>query len=209
MEDVKAGDVMAGDVKAEEAKSARAQEPAADSVDRHVAVWAKELDWMDPVKEEIFVRLAILARHAAQARRDVLDSDGLRHWQFKVLLMLRRLGPPYAASPSQLADMLGLTRGALSARLGPLEEEGLIARTHHTADRRRVEVRITDAGYAAFEQHAVSEDRGENALLAVLTPAEKRTLADLLRKLVVAAEAAASASDPSRPSPRRSRSGGS
>jgi hypothetical protein len=70
-----------------------------------------------------------------------------------------------------------------------------------------VEVRITDAGYAAFEQHAVSEDRGENALLAVLTPAEKRTLADLLRKLVVAAEAAASASDPSRPSPRRSRSG--
>ncbi|MDX3761179.1 MarR family transcriptional regulator [Streptomyces sp. AK02-04a] len=211
MEDVKAGEARAGEARAGEArageaKSARGQASAADSVDRHVAVWAKELDWMDPVKEEIFVRLAILARHAAQARRDVLDSDGLQHWQFKVLLMLRRLGPPYAASPSQLADMLGLTRGALSARLGPLEEEGLIARTHHTTDRRRVEVRITDAGYAAFEQHAVSEDRGENALLAVLTPAEKRTLADLLRKLVVAAEAAASASDPSRPSPRRSRS---
>ncbi|MFF3576534.1 MarR family winged helix-turn-helix transcriptional regulator [Streptomyces mirabilis] len=207
MEDVKAGDVKAGDVEAVEAEAARGQASAADSVDRHVAVWAKELDWMDPVKEEIFVRLAILARHAAQARRDVLDSDGLQHWQFKVLLMLRRLGPPYAASPSQLADMLGLTRGALSARLGPLEEDGLIARSHHMADRRRVEVRITDAGYAAFEQHAVSEDRGENALLAVLTPAEKRTLADLLRKLVVAAETAASASDPSRPSPRRSRSG--
>ncbi|MGW1758736.1 MarR family winged helix-turn-helix transcriptional regulator [Streptomyces mirabilis] len=200
-------DVKAGDVEAVEAEAARGQASAADSVDRHVAVWAKELDWMDPVKEEIFVRLAILARHAAQARRDVLDSDGLQHWQFKVLLMLRRLGPPYAASPSQLADMLGLTRGALSARLGPLEEDGLIARSHHMADRRRVEVRITDAGYAAFEQHAVSEDRGENALLAVLTPTEKRTLADLLRKLVVAAEAAASASDPSRPSPRRSRSG--
>ncbi|MFG2367527.1 MarR family winged helix-turn-helix transcriptional regulator [Streptomyces mirabilis] len=207
MEDVKAGDVKTGDVEAVEAETVRGQASAADSVDRHVAVWAKELDWMDPVKEEIFVRLSILARHAAQARRDVLDSDGLQHWQFKVLLMLRRLGPPYAASPSQLADMLGLTRGALSARLGPLEEDGLIARSHHMADRRRVEVRITDAGYAAFEQHAVSEDRGENALLAVLTPAEKRTLADLLRKLVVAAEAAASASDPSRPSPRRSRSG--
>ncbi|WP_329372099.1 MarR family winged helix-turn-helix transcriptional regulator [Streptomyces sp. NBC_01483] len=195
------------DVKAGEVKVVHGQDSAADSVDRHVAVWAKELDWMDPVKEEIFVRLAILARRAAQARRDMLDSDGLQHWQFKVLLMLRRLGPPYAASPSQLADMLGLTRGALSARLGPLEGAGLIARTHHTADRRRVEVRLTDAGYAAFEQHAVSEDRGENALLSVLTPAEKRTLADLLRKLVVAADAAAGASGPSRPSPRRSRSG--
>jgi DNA-binding MarR family transcriptional regulator len=187
------------DVKAGEAKVVHGQASAADSVDRHVAVWAKELDWMDPVKEEIFVRLAILARRAAQARRDMLDSDGLQHWQFKVLLMLRRLGPPYAASPSQLADMLGLTRGALSARLGPLEGAGLIARTHHTADRRRVEVRLTDAGYAAFEQQAVSEDRGENALLSVLTPAEKRTLADLLRKLVVAADAAAGASGPSRP----------
>jgi DNA-binding MarR family transcriptional regulator len=195
------------DVKAGEVKVVHGQASAADSVDRHVAVWAKELDWMDPVKEEIFVRLAILARRAAQARRDMLDSDGLQHWQFKVLLMLRRLGPPYAASPSQLADMLGLTRGALSARLGPLEGAGLIARTHHTADRRRVEVRLTDAGYAAFEQHAVSEDRGEHALLSVLTPAEKRTLADLLRKLVVAADAAAGASGPSRPSPRRSRSG--
>ncbi|MFJ2398520.1 MarR family winged helix-turn-helix transcriptional regulator [Streptomyces sp. NPDC087843] len=167
-----------------------------DSVDRHVALWSKELDWMDPVKEAIFARLAILARHAAQARRDTLDSDGLRHWQFKVLLMLRRAGPPYAASPSHLADLLGLTRGALSARLAPLEEAGLITRTHEAADRRRVEVRLTDAGYAAFEQHAVSEDEGENALLAVLSAAEKRTLADLLRKLVVAAESGATATAP-------------
>lgn len=87
------------DVKAGEVKAVHGQASATDSVDRHVAVWAKELDWMDPVKEEIFVRLAILARRAAQARRDMLDSDGLQHWQFKVLLMLRRLGPPTRRAP--------------------------------------------------------------------------------------------------------------
>jgi len=174
-----------------------------DSVDRHVALWARELAWMDPVKEEIFARLAILARHAAQARRDTLDSDGLAHWQFKVLLMLRRQGPPYTASPSRLADLLGLTRGALSARLGPLEDAGLIIRTHETGDRRRVRVQLTDAGYDAFERHAVSEDEGENALLAVLTAEERRTLADMLRKLVVAAESGPAA--PSPPGPRKSR----
>lgn len=143
---------------------------------------------MDPVKEAIFARLAILARHAAQARRETLDADRLKHWQFKVLLMLRRLGPPYAASPSQLADMLGLTRGALSARLGPLEEAGLITRATDVADRRRVHVRLTAAGYDAFEQHANSEEQGEGALLSVLTAEEKQTLADLLRKLVIAVE---------------------
>ncbi|MES5820354.1 MarR family transcriptional regulator [Streptomyces sp. RG80] len=174
-----------------------------DSVDRHVEVWSKELDWMDPVKEAVYARLAILARHASQARRDTLDSDGLPHWQYKVLLTLRRLGPPYTTSPSHLADLMGLTRGALSARLGPLEEAGLIGRTHESADRRRVRVRLTDAGYAAFEQHAASEEAGEVALLAVLTAAEQRTLADLLRKLVVAAE-----SGPVPTAPRRSSSTG-
>ena len=175
-----------------------------DSVDQHVALWSKELDWLDPVTEAIFARLAILARHAASARRDTLDSGGLRHWQFKVLLMLRRLGPPYAASPSQLADMLGLTRGALSARLGPLEEAGLITRANDMADRRRVQVQLTPVGYLAFEQHVSAEEQGEGALLSVLTPDEKQTLADLLRKLAVAVESgpdAAHAVTPPAPSP--------
>jgi hypothetical protein len=34
----------------------------------------------------------------------------------------------------------------------------------------------------------VAEEEGEIALLAALTPAERRTLADLLRKLVLAVE---------------------
>ncbi|MEV8033511.1 MarR family winged helix-turn-helix transcriptional regulator [Streptomyces sp. NPDC002742] len=180
--------------------------PTPDSVDRHVALWSRELDWMDPVKEAIFARLAVLARHADRARRDTLFSGGLQRGQFKVLLMLRRLGPPYEASPSDLADMLGLTRGALSARLGPLEDTGLITRSAGTADRRRVRVRLTGAGYEAFERHAASEDEGENALLAVLSPAERQTLAGLLRQLVVAAEAGSDGSFPLPHQPRRSRS---
>jgi DNA-binding MarR family transcriptional regulator len=159
-----------------------------DSVDEHVARWVDELGWMDPVKEAIIVRLIILARHAGQARRDSLTSDGLKHWQFKVLLMLRRAGPPYTASPSELADMLGLTRGALSARLAPIEAAGLITRTVDAADRRRVHVQLTAAGYDAFERHASSEEKAERELLSALTAKEQRTLADLLRKLVVAAE---------------------
>ncbi|AOR30255.1 MarR family transcriptional regulator [Streptomyces fodineus] len=177
-----------------------------DSVDRHVAVWARELDWLDPVREAIAARLMIVARHASQARREVLDADGLKHWQYKVLLTLRRSGPPYESSPSVLAERLGLTRGALSARLGPIEEAGLITRTHETGDRRRVRVRLTDAGHAAFEAHAAAEDADEGALLSVLSEAERRTLADLLRKLVLAVEGGPGAAAPGPPGPRRSRS---
>ena len=45
------------------------------------------------------------------------------------------------------------------------------------------------AGHAAFDRQIVAEEEGELALLAALTPAERLTLADLLRTLVVAAEA--------------------
>ncbi|AKU18042.1 MarR family winged helix-turn-helix transcriptional regulator [Luteipulveratus mongoliensis] len=159
-----------------------------DSVDQHVARWTRELPWLDPVNEAVLARISILSRRMTASRRTVLDEDGLRHGQFKLLLMLRRGGPPYEASPSQLADLLGLTRGALSARLGPLEDAGLIARSHGDGDRRRVRVRLTTAGSAAFEQHARSEERHDTDLLSALTADEKVALADLLRKLVIGVE---------------------
>ena len=92
--------------------------------------------------------------------------------------------------------MLALTRGALSARLGPLEEAGLITRANDVADRRRVRVRLTPAGYEAFEQHASTEEQGEGALISVLTSDEKQMLANLLRKLVVAVESGPDAAHP-------------
>jgi DNA-binding MarR family transcriptional regulator len=159
-----------------------------DSADEHVAAWAGELAWLDPVQEAIIVRLTILNRHLGQARRAAAAAGEGQRWRFKVLLALRKGGPPYEASPSVLAERLGLTRGALSARLRPLEDDGLISRSGESGDRRRVRVRLTEAGNTAFERHAGEESRGEGELLAALTPAERATLADLLRKLVLAAE---------------------
>lgn len=160
-----------------------------DSVDRHVALWSRELEWLDPVKEAIFLRMAIIGRHTSQHRRDTLDSGGLARGQFKILMRLRGLGEPYTTSPSHLAELVGLTRGALSARLAPLEEAGLIERTSGTEDRRRVHVRLTAAGHAAFERQVGDEEHDETALLSVLSPEERETLAGLLRKLVTEVEA--------------------
>jgi DNA-binding MarR family transcriptional regulator len=161
-----------------------------DSVDAHVETWSRELEWMDPVQEAILTRLSIVVRHMDRSRRESLASDGLRNWEFKVLLALRRLGPPYAASPSDLADMLGLTRGALSSRLGLLEEAGQLTRTNDGTDRRRVEVRLTPRGIETFERHALAESEREAAMLAPVNQAEQKTLNRLLRKLVHGIESA-------------------
>lgn len=156
-----------------------------DAIDDHVDVWTGKLDGFDPIREAIVGRLALLGRHLAGTRRETLGESGLKHWQFKVLLMLRRAGPPYERGPSQLADQLGLSRGALSARLRPLEEAGLITRAGEDGDRRRVRVRLTAAGQASFERHTGAESDAEESLLELLTPAERQQLADLLRKVVL------------------------
>ncbi|WIM92638.1 MarR family transcriptional regulator [Actinoplanes oblitus] len=156
-----------------------------DAVDDHVELWSRELPGFDPVREAIMGRLSLLGRHLTQLRRATLDASGLKQWQYKVLLMLRRAGEPFEQSPSELADRLGLTRGALSARLRPLELAGLITRTTADGDRRRVRVRLTPAGLAAWERHTDAESAAESSLLALLDPAEREELAGLLRKLVL------------------------
>lgn len=159
-----------------------------DSVDEHVARWSDELPWMDPLHEQVVARLMVLAKHLSRARESAFADDDLSRASFKVLLALRRLGPPYEAQPSRLAEELGLSRGALSVRLSPLEEDGLITRTVDAADRRKVHVRLTPKGRRAFDRHGRHEGRDEAALLGALSRADQRRLADLLRTLVLAAE---------------------
>jgi DNA-binding MarR family transcriptional regulator len=161
---------------------------AEDSVDRHVARWRDELDYLDPVHEAVVARLMILSRPLAGRRDSAHTQAELPRPSFKILLALRRVGPPYTASPSELADALGLSRGALSSRLGPLEDAGLVTRTVEKADRRRVRVRLTAAGRRAFDRHARLEGQDEAALVGVLAPDDQRRLADLLRELVLAVE---------------------
>lgn len=161
-----------------------------DSIDEHVAASAKEISDLDPIQEAIVGRIHLLARHTTQGRQQALRSGDLVLWQLKTLLMLRKLGPPYTTSPSRLATMLNLTRGALSLRLATLEEMGLISRAHDSGDRRRVRVSLTPAGRDVLNSTMDAEGAVEERMLSVLTDREKRTLADLLRKVVLGIEAA-------------------
>ena len=89
-----------------------------------MAQWAHELDWLDPVDEAIVARPLYVSRHLSADREAAVAETQLPRASFKMLLPLRGTGAPYTASPSEIADRLGLTRGALSSRLAPLETMG-------------------------------------------------------------------------------------
>jgi DNA-binding MarR family transcriptional regulator len=159
-----------------------------DDTDRHVALWSPELSWLNPLHEEIVGRLTSVTKHLDRARAEAHRDSALSRASFRVLMGLRRLGAPYTAQPSQLAEYLGLSRGALSVRLGPLEDRGLIVRAVDSDDRRKVHVTLTRAGHRAFDRHGEREGRGEAAVFDTLSTTDQRQLADLLRFLTLAFE---------------------
>lgn len=161
-----------------------------DGVDEKVAWWSEELPALDPLHEQVVIRIDRISRYLAAQGAKGSATDGLVMWQFKTLLALRRHD---GASPSDLATMLGLSRGAVTTRLTWLEDLGLITREHQSSDRRRIRVRLTEAGHDALEQVAGELVEREARLFSGLSGSEQRQLVGLLRKMTRAIEAGSDA----------------
>jgi DNA-binding MarR family transcriptional regulator len=76
----------------------------------------------------------------------------------------------------------------MTNRLDRLEADGLMARSPDPDDRRGTRIVITAAGRERIRAAAAERDRLGTALLPGLNAAERRTLVDLLRKVLVGYE---------------------
>jgi DNA-binding MarR family transcriptional regulator len=163
----------------------RVKDQARDSIDDHVDRWTAELpELIDPRVEGTISRITVLFKYLQRHRDRALTDQGLAWWEFQTLKDLRHRGAPYRATPTELADSLGLSPAATTKRLDAMERAGYLRRDHDTGDRRRVFVTLTDAGRQAWEDNIAAQDRIERRLLAALAPAEQDQLITLLRKLV-------------------------
>ena len=115
-------------------------------------------------------RLAHALRHGAESRGG----------QGKLLLLLYKTG---GLTQHELMEMVDVRAGSLSEVLGKLEEGGYIERKQNEADRRRVDITLTDVGKQAAqaEETRVSEHR--RGLFGTLNEAEQEQLVALLEKL--------------------------
>ena len=117
-----------------------------DEVDRIMASWAQELPGLDASPLASLSRLSRLSRHLDRARSEAFAAAELEPWEFDVLAALRRLGPPYEASPGELIHETLSTSGTMTNRINRLESRGLVVRLPNAQDRRGVLVRLTAKG---------------------------------------------------------------
>ncbi|HKP18540.1 MAG TPA: MarR family transcriptional regulator [Gaiellaceae bacterium] len=155
-----------------------------DQVDAILEQWRRERPDLDPSPMEIFGRILRASRYTERALEQVFKRFGLDLGLFNVLSALRRHGPTYRLSPSELNGWCMLTSGAMTKRLDRLEKAGLVVRRADPSDRRGVLVELSPAGLALIDQVVVAHIENESRLLTVLSPKMHEELAALLRRLL-------------------------
>ncbi|MDX6239624.1 MAG: hypothetical protein QOG10_4439 [Kribbellaceae bacterium] len=160
-----------------------------DHVDRILEEWAVEWPGLDVSPQGLVGRISRLSRFLERGLVDTFEKFRLNGGEFDVLATLRRrAGREEAVTPTVLADALMLSSAAMTNRIDRLVEAGLVTRERDDADRRAVFVRLSETGHQLIDRALVEHLRTEAEMINVLTPAEQKALAGLLRKLLVPIE---------------------
>ena len=158
-----------------------------DWTDRHVARWRDH--WIDvhfdDQVEGIVVRIGRLGRYLASIRHTAQAEIGLRDHEYQTLHSLMIRDTPGTASPTDLADDLGVSGAGMTGRLDGLERAGWVQRTSSPDDRRRVVVEITKSGAEVWRRAMALRGSQEENMVGVLSDREKAQLNRLLKKLTL------------------------
>ncbi|WP_404406623.1 MarR family winged helix-turn-helix transcriptional regulator [Pelagibacterium halotolerans] len=159
-----------------------------DQVDRILAQWRAERPDLDVGPMGTLGRLNRLARHLGQGMQEVFSAHGLSVASFDVLATLRRSGPPYALSPSELIEWTMVTSGTMTNRIDRLEAAGLVERRRNPDDKRGFLIGLTGAGHALIEKAVTEHVANQHRLTAALSAEDRATLDGLLAKWLAAFE---------------------
>lgn len=86
-------------------------------------------------------------------------------------------------SPSVVAEMTGLTRGAVSKLIARLLKKDLVSRTEVSGDRRFQEIKLTSKAIKLIPKLANIADKNDESFFSVLTASERSALTKTLVKL--------------------------
>lgn len=160
----------------------------ADAVDAILAQWQRERSDLDVSPMGIIGRMERLTKHLERALQETFSDFGLNAGEFDVLATLRRSGQPYQLTPTELFNTLMVSSGTMTHRIDRLEQADLVKRIPDPSDRRGTLIQLTNKGFNVIEKAVEAHVANEHHLLIVLEEAERKVLAQLLRKLLISFE---------------------
>ena len=167
-----------------------------DAVDAIVDQWRRERPDLDAGPKHVTGRIIRLSSLFQAAYSQEFTPLGLNDGDYGILAALRRAGKPHRLTPTELARHRMMTSGGMTAAIDRLEGKGLVTRLANPKDRRGYLIELTQAGRRladeAMERHAAAERR----LVGGLSAADRKTLEQLLRKLLLSIDDGADAESP-------------
>jgi MarR family transcriptional regulator, organic hydroperoxide resistance regulator len=116
---------------------------------------------------------------------DAATGAALSEHQLRILANLDDRDPSMVG---ELAEHMGVTPSTMSLNLTRLERDGFVTRSRDPADRRFMNVRLTEAGRRARDSVALVDADRVDAVLRVLRPDERRRALDGLAVLAEGAD---------------------
>ncbi|WP_404421470.1 MarR family winged helix-turn-helix transcriptional regulator [Nibricoccus sp. IMCC34717] len=143
---------------------------------------------MDPSACSVLLHLLRTGDEAFRVMDENFSSHGMSEGRFTVLMLLgrRAILEPEAkgVTPAELAEMSGVTRATMTGLIDTLERDGLVVRRPDAADRRMMNVAITEKGRETMEKMLPEHFRRIGTLMADLTEEDRATLQRLLSKIL-------------------------
>jgi len=125
-----------------------------------------------------------IVRAAERVTLELEDAHRPMGWTwpgFRVMWWLWLLGP---LEPRQIADVASSSRASVSSALNTLERNGFVVRRRGSADRRLVTVQLTEKGSERMAEAFAAANARERRLVGGLSASERRTLTDLLVRIL-------------------------
>lgn len=138
--------------------------PPVSSLDLHLGYW-----------------LRMVSNHVSHTFSRKLEHSGVTVAEWVVLRKLLELGP---SAPSQLAEALGMTRGAISKLDDRLLAKALVEIRSSPSDGRQQIVSLSARGRALVPRLAALADDNDAHFFGALSKTEQANLRALLMKLV-------------------------
>ena len=125
--------------------------------------------------------LRYVSNHVLHAFARKVEAQGVTVAEW---VLLREMLDAGAANPSQLADAVGMTRGAVSKLVERLSRKKLAVRSPSEGDRRYQTVELTAAGKRLVPVLAQLADENDREFFGHLKPEERAKLVNLLQDIV-------------------------
>jgi DNA-binding MarR family transcriptional regulator len=134
--------------------------------------------------------LFAFGRSLEAVREKFASYAGLSPTQYLIMIAIRNATADAPMGINQIAARLGLSGAFITNEVNKLVADGLVEKSAHPSDGRRVQLRATDRGFAMLTRLAAFQRPVNDALFGTLTRDEFRLLSQLLGRLAAESECA-------------------